>query len=40
MEAKEIKKRVYEQYGSGYHCAEAISKTILEAFSQSRILKS
>jgi arsenite methyltransferase len=34
MENKEIKKKVYSHYGSGFHCAEVITKTMLEMFSQ------
>ena len=33
MENKEIKKAVYSHYGSGFHCAEVITKTMLEMFS-------
>jgi len=33
MENKEIKKAVYSHYGSGFHCAEVIAKTVLEMFS-------
>jgi C_GCAxxG_C_C family probable redox protein len=33
MENKEIKKTVYSHYGSGFHCAEVIAKTVLEMFS-------
>jgi C_GCAxxG_C_C family probable redox protein len=33
MESKEIKKTVYGHYESGLHCAEVISKTILDKFS-------
>ena len=33
MENKEIKKKVYGHYESGLHCAEVISKTVLETFS-------
>src|SRR4030042_569763 len=33
MENKEIKKTVYSHYESGLHCAEVISKTILDKFS-------
>ena len=33
MENKDIKKTVYKHYESGLHCAEVISKTILEEFS-------
>jgi len=33
MENKEIKKKVYGHYGSGFHCAEVITKTMLEMFS-------
>jgi C_GCAxxG_C_C family probable redox protein len=32
-ENKEIKKTVYSHYGSGFHCAEVIAKTVLEMFS-------
>jgi len=34
MEIKEIEKRAYEHFESGLHCAEVISKTVLEAFSE------
>jgi C_GCAxxG_C_C family probable redox protein len=34
MESKEIKKKVYANFASGFHCAEAISKTVLEIFSE------
>ncbi|MCP4668987.1 MAG: C_GCAxxG_C_C family protein [Deltaproteobacteria bacterium] len=33
MEMKEIEKRAYSHFESGLHCAEVISKTVLEAFS-------
>ena len=33
MEHKEIKKKAYEYFESGFHCAEVISKTTLEMFS-------
>ena len=33
MENKEIKKTVYGHYESGLHCAEVISKTVLDKFS-------
>ena len=33
MENKEIRKRAYGHFESGLHCAEVISKTILEMFS-------
>ena len=33
MENKEIKKTVYGHYENGLHCAEVISKTILDEFS-------
>jgi C_GCAxxG_C_C family probable redox protein len=33
MENKDIKKTVYKHYESGLHCAEVISKTILDEFS-------
>jgi C_GCAxxG_C_C family probable redox protein len=33
MENKQIKKTVYGHYGSGFHCAEVITKTVLEMFS-------
>jgi hypothetical protein len=33
MESKEIRKKAYGHFGSGLHCAEVISKTILEMFS-------
>jgi C_GCAxxG_C_C family probable redox protein len=33
MENKEIKKTVYGHYESGFHCAEVITKTVLEMFS-------
>jgi C_GCAxxG_C_C family probable redox protein len=32
-EAKQIRKMVYESYQSGFHCAEAISRSVLEVFS-------
>jgi C_GCAxxG_C_C family probable redox protein len=32
-EAKLIKQKVYENYQSGFHCAEAISRSVLEVFS-------
>jgi C_GCAxxG_C_C family probable redox protein len=35
MESKEIRKKVYANYQAGFHCAEAISKTVLEIFSGS-----
>jgi C_GCAxxG_C_C family probable redox protein len=34
MENKEIRKKVYGHYQSGFHCAEVITKTVLEMFSQ------
>jgi C_GCAxxG_C_C family probable redox protein len=34
MENKEIRKEVYRHYESGFHCAEVITKTVLEMFSQ------
>jgi C_GCAxxG_C_C family probable redox protein len=34
MESKEIRKKAYGHFASGLHCAEVISKTILEVFSQ------
>ena len=34
MESKEIKKKAYGHFESGLHCAEVISKTILEIFSE------
>jgi C_GCAxxG_C_C family probable redox protein len=34
MENKEIRKKVYGHYESGFHCAEVITKTVLEMFSQ------
>ena len=33
MESKEIRKMAYQHFESGLHCAEVISKTILEMFS-------
>jgi C_GCAxxG_C_C family probable redox protein len=33
MESREIEKNVYANFHSGFHCAEAISKTVLEIFS-------
>jgi arsenite methyltransferase len=33
IENKEIRKTVYSHYGSGFHCAEVIAKTVLEMFS-------
>lgn len=34
MESKEIRKKAYGHFESGLHCAEVISKTILELFSE------
>jgi hypothetical protein len=34
MESKEIRKKVYGHFESGLHCAEVISKTISEMFSE------
>jgi C_GCAxxG_C_C family probable redox protein len=34
MEIKEIENRAYRHFESGLHCAEVISKTVLEAFSK------
>ena len=34
MISKAIKKRTYEHFESGFHCAEAVSKTVLEMFSE------
>jgi C_GCAxxG_C_C family probable redox protein len=34
MEGKEIRKEVYARYQSGLHCAEVISRTALEIFSE------
>jgi C_GCAxxG_C_C family probable redox protein len=34
MESKEIRKKAYGHFESGLHCAEVISKTILEMFSE------
>ena len=34
MENKEIRKKVYGHYESGFHCAEVITKTVLEMFSR------
>jgi arsenite methyltransferase len=34
MEDKEIRKAVYTYFGSGFHCAESITKTVLEMFSR------
>ena len=34
MEIKEIEKKAYGYFESGLHCAEVISKTVLEAFSE------
>ena len=31
---KQIKKKVYGHYQSGFHCAEVISKSVLETFSE------
>jgi C_GCAxxG_C_C family probable redox protein len=42
MEREEIRKKVYGHFESGFHCAEAISKTVLEMFSeepQSEVIK-
>jgi arsenite methyltransferase len=33
MENKEIRKKVYGHYESGFHCAEVITKTVLDMFS-------
>lgn len=33
METKQIRKMVYENYQDGFHCAEAISRSVLEVFS-------
>ena len=32
MEEKKIKERVYHHFGSGYHCAEVVAKTIMETY--------
>jgi C_GCAxxG_C_C family probable redox protein len=32
--SKQIRKRVYGHYQSGFHCAEVISRSVLEAFSE------
>jgi len=34
MESKEIRKKVYGHYESGFHCAEVITKTVLDMFSR------
>jgi arsenite methyltransferase len=34
MENKEIRKKVYGHYESGFHCAEVITKTVLDMFSR------
>ncbi|MCX5879691.1 MAG: C-GCAxxG-C-C family protein, partial [Deltaproteobacteria bacterium] len=34
LEDKEIKKKVYGHYESGFHCAEVITKTVLDMFSR------
>ncbi|MBI5969140.1 MAG: C_GCAxxG_C_C family protein [Deltaproteobacteria bacterium] len=34
MESKQIKKKVYSLYQSGFHCSEVISRTIMESFSE------
>ena len=34
MESKQIRKRVYGHYQSGFHCAEVISRSVLETFSE------
>jgi C_GCAxxG_C_C family probable redox protein len=34
MESREIRKKAYGNFESGLHCAEVISKTILEIFSE------
>ena len=34
LEDKEIRKIVYARYASGFHCAEVITKTVLEMFSE------
>lgn len=34
MESKEIRKKAYGHFESGLHCAEVISKTILDMFSE------
>jgi C_GCAxxG_C_C family probable redox protein len=33
MEEKNIKKKAYSHFQSGYHCAEVISQTVLEKYS-------
>ncbi|UCD32124.1 MAG: C_GCAxxG_C_C family protein [Desulfobacterales bacterium] len=33
MPVKEIKKQVYQNFESGYHCAEVVAKTIIDNFS-------
>ena len=33
MEEKDIRKRAYSHFQSGFHCAEVISKTLLEKYS-------
>ena len=33
LETRQIRKMVYESYQSGFHCAEAISRSVLEVFS-------
>ncbi len=33
MQGKEIRKMVYHQYEQGFHCAEAIARTVLGRFS-------
>lgn len=32
MKEKNIKERVYQHFGSGYHCAEVVAKTIMETY--------
>jgi len=32
MEEKNIKERVHHHFGSGYHCAEVVAKTIMETY--------
>ncbi|MBY8988051.1 MAG: C_GCAxxG_C_C family protein [Candidatus Lokiarchaeota archaeon] len=33
MEEKELKKIVYQNFGTGFHCAEVVAKTVLELYS-------
>jgi C_GCAxxG_C_C family probable redox protein len=33
MEEKELKKIVYQHFGTGFHCAEVVAKTVLKLYS-------